>query len=212
MVTGSIHRLTRSVTPGGYNYNENVTGYPYNPTKAKQLLAAAGYPNGLKTNLTFQVNPENQDTVTAVQAYLSQVGITATLDPADMSRFVGIYSNTAGWNNSILFPMGIACSLGSDPARGLMTPLSSKRARFWSINIPADYDKLLLSAAVEPDAAKRQTQFKDVSKMITDQYAMITPIYVQWWIGVSNSQTLHDFTMNGVAPGVWYPQKAWLSK
>jgi len=198
-------------TPGGYAYNPAVAGYPYNPAKAKELLAAAGYPNGFKTTLTFQVNPENQDTVTAVQAYLSQVGITATLDPADQSRFVGIYSNQSGWNNAILFPIGIACSLGSDPGRGLMTPMSSKRARFWSIDIPADYDKLLVESNTEPDAAKRQAGFKTVSKMITDQYAMITPIYVQWWIGVSTTQ-VHDFTMNGVAPGVWYPQIVWLSK
>ena len=198
-------------TPGGYCYNQEIAGYPYNPPKAKQLLAAAGYPNGFKTTLTFQVNPENQDTVTAVQAYLSQVGITANLDPADQSRFVGIYSNQSGWNNAMLFPIGIAASLGSDPGRGLMTPMSSKRARFWSIDIPADYDKLLLEANTEPDAAKRQTEFRTISKMITDQYAMITPIYVQWWIGVSTTQ-VHEFTMNGVAPGVWYPQNVWLSK
>jgi hypothetical protein len=48
--------------------------------------------------------------------------------------------------------------------------------------------------------------------MAIDKYCLVIPVYEQYFIGVYDSKTLHDFTLNGVAPGVWYPQKAWLSK
>jgi peptide/nickel transport system substrate-binding protein len=51
--------------------------YPYNPTLAKQLLAKAGYKNGLKITLT---SPSVDDSLAEqIQGQLAQVGITATI-------------------------------------------------------------------------------------------------------------------------------------
>jgi peptide/nickel transport system substrate-binding protein len=48
--------------------------YPYNPAKAKQLLAEAGYPNGFDTELVSYLLPQWEG---AVQNYLGAVGINA---------------------------------------------------------------------------------------------------------------------------------------
>jgi peptide/nickel transport system substrate-binding protein len=50
--------------------------YPYDPAKAKQLLADAGYPNGFDTELVTYQLPQWAD---AVQGYLKAVGINAKI-------------------------------------------------------------------------------------------------------------------------------------
>ncbi len=50
--------------------------YDYNPGKAKQLLAEAGYPNGFDTEITSYLLPQFEG---AVQGYLKAVGINAKI-------------------------------------------------------------------------------------------------------------------------------------
>jgi peptide/nickel transport system substrate-binding protein len=51
--------------------------YPYNPTLARQLLAKAGYPHGLKITLTAPA--VSNSLAEQIQGQLAQVGITATI-------------------------------------------------------------------------------------------------------------------------------------
>jgi len=80
-------------------YNPNFPVREYNPQKAKQLLAEAGYPNGFKTKIL--VMQGSNDLAQGIQAYLADVGIQAEVDVADPGRFIGaIYQG--GWSGSLL--------------------------------------------------------------------------------------------------------------
>ena len=77
-------------------YNPSAVGYPYNPTKARQLLAEEGYASGFKTKITYFSNRENDRLYSPLQAYLKAVGVDLELDPAQMARWNTVLTGTNG--------------------------------------------------------------------------------------------------------------------
>jgi ABC-type transport system substrate-binding protein len=59
---------------GALGYDPSVLPYDYNPTYAKQLLAAAGYPNGFSGSMDL-ASSDNPNEALAVIGQLQQVGV-----------------------------------------------------------------------------------------------------------------------------------------
>jgi peptide/nickel transport system substrate-binding protein len=86
---GIYNPLKSLPPPGEWGYSASYDPRPYNPTKAKQLLADAGYPNGLKLKLLILNDPVSQDIGIALKQYLDSAGFDIELDVADPGRFFG---------------------------------------------------------------------------------------------------------------------------
>jgi peptide/nickel transport system substrate-binding protein len=63
-----------------FGFNPNLKAYPYDPAKAKQLLAEAGYPTGFKVSMeVYNTAPEWPSVGLFVQQQLRDIGIEADL-------------------------------------------------------------------------------------------------------------------------------------
>jgi peptide/nickel transport system substrate-binding protein len=75
--------------PGFYPYSAQAefqpAAYRYDPAKAKQLLADAGYPNGVTLKILLYAFPFDQGLIQAIQAQMAKAGIT--LEPQVMSSY-----------------------------------------------------------------------------------------------------------------------------
>jgi peptide/nickel transport system substrate-binding protein len=79
--------------PGMIGENPAVKPYPHDVAKAKQLLAAAGFPKGFATELYYPTlprpyMPEPQRIAETIQADLAAAGIAVTLQPFEWGVFL----------------------------------------------------------------------------------------------------------------------------
>jgi dipeptide transport system substrate-binding protein len=83
---------TNPIPPGLWSYNKSVKDDAFNPTEAKKLLAAAGYPNGFTTDLWAMpvqrpYNPNAKRIAELMQADLAKVGVKAEIKSFEWGEY-----------------------------------------------------------------------------------------------------------------------------
>lgn len=89
-----------------WGYDPSIPGREYNPEKARNLLAEAGYPKGVELKLLVVSTPSSKQVGEAVKAFLEDAGFQIDLDLADPGRFYSsVFGN--GWQDLAIFFTGL---------------------------------------------------------------------------------------------------------
>ncbi|WP_098412492.1 ABC transporter substrate-binding protein [Thioclava sp. ES.031] len=75
MINGRATPATQPLPPSMPGYTEGYEGYPFDPAKAKEMLAEAGLPDGFETELYVMNTDPNPRIAQAIQQDLSQIGV-----------------------------------------------------------------------------------------------------------------------------------------
>ena len=79
IINGRAVPANQPLPPSMPGYNNSLTGYEYDPAKAKALLAEAGYADGFDTELWVANVDPNPRIAQAIQQDLAEIGVNAEL-------------------------------------------------------------------------------------------------------------------------------------
>ncbi|MEO6462761.1 MAG: ABC transporter substrate-binding protein, partial [Candidatus Eisenbacteria bacterium] len=155
--------------PTLWGYNRAVVGYAYDPAKAKELLAKAGFPNGFKTELWAMTGPrpympDPLKVAEAIQSDLKAVGIDASLKTLEWGTYLDQVQNGKA-------PMALFGWTGDngDPDNFLYTLLGKAATRLPAQNVAFyrsdEVDGLLIQAQEEVDMAKRTALYEQAQAL-----------------------------------------------
>jgi len=93
ILNGRAFPATGPVPPGTPGDNSALEPFAYDPEAAREMLAAAGYPDGLTTEILTNTDPTNVSVSQAIIADWAQIGVNATLSTIDNAQFLDILIN-----------------------------------------------------------------------------------------------------------------------
>ena len=150
------------LSPDAFGFDPSLPAYEYNPAKAKQLLAQAGYPNGI--DVTLDVEGSFAETAQAIGSLLTRAGIRTkvVVGEGTVLRTRWLQDKTkngdmwlTSWGNGSLDPEDIFAPTLQTGDRGNSAGYSNKVV-----------DGLLSAASTETNAAKRADLFSKAQKQV----------------------------------------------
>ncbi len=158
--------------PSTWSYDKAIAAYPYDPAKAKALLAQAGYPNGFSTTIWLRpqgsvLNPKPKAGAELLQADLAKIGVKAEVKVIEWGELI---KQAKQGQHDLLF-MGWAGDNG-DPDN-YFAPLFSCNGVKSGINFARfcdpKLDKLITEARSTPDQAARAKDYEAAQKIVHDE-------------------------------------------
>jgi peptide/nickel transport system substrate-binding protein len=149
-------------------HDDTLKPYPYDPAKAKALLAEAGYPNGL--DVTFYVTESGSGMLspvlmgTAIQADFAAVGIRAKIETYEWNTFLGKIIPGMEGKAQVAELSFMTQDPDMHPFLGLRTGAPVNSGRYSNPEV----DKLIDAARAEPDQAKRAALYKKMQDILAD--------------------------------------------
>ena len=166
--TLGLSRLTGSIVPRVFQFAVPMEPLPYDPAKAKKLLAEAGYPNGFDAG-DLTPFPPYFSMGEAIISNLQEVGIRTRMRTMERAAFFST------WRDKKLRGLILVVTAPMGNAATRLEPYAIKNGIYAYGSLPP-VDDLYAQQAREVDVKKREALVHQIQKQITE-HVMHVPIY-----------------------------------
>jgi peptide/nickel transport system substrate-binding protein len=158
--------------PRSFEFALPLEPYPYDPARAKKLLAEAGYPNGFDAGELHQL-PPYFSLGEAIANYFQAVGIRIRMRPMERAAYFALIQSKKAKGVCVC-----TSSLYGNAASRLSEVIPSDGA--WAYGGYPDIDALFKQQAVETDWKKREALLHQIQRLVYER-VRYGPIYDYIW-------------------------------
>jgi peptide/nickel transport system substrate-binding protein len=165
ILAGAGSVSTAPIVPAVFGYH-TVGPYPYDPARARQLLAEAGFPQGFKATLHHPTGRYMMDVtiIEAIQGMLREVGVEVELVTMEWAAYLAFLRVPPADAKHQMFMLGWGC-VTLDADYGIYPLLHSSQwpPAGWGVSYFKNdlADALMDQARTNPDRAQRKTLYRD---------------------------------------------------
>ena len=165
IMQGNAFRLAGPFGPGIPGYDPDLQPYPYDPEKAKQLLAEAGYADGFDLVLTSPNGRYLNDRLVseAVAGMWSEIGVRTTVQVMDWSPFV---EGVLGKTHDAFFFLQIGVPLDASVSINFH---AGRQGAAWQGYSNDEASKIIDEAVTVLDEAERNAMYKRLGQIIYEE-------------------------------------------
>ena len=173
------------LAPGVFGYDENVEGISYDPEKAKELLAEAGYEDGLDLTIWTNDSPERVNTAVYLQESLKEIGVNLTVEQLEW----GAYLEQTAEGNHDMFILGWSTVTGDADYATYPLFHSSMKGDPGNRSFLEDeeIDSLLEAGRQETDEEKRLEIYSELQEKLVDVAPMAYIHHQNYLTGVNSA-------------------------
>ena len=174
--TLGLSRPTGSIVPREFEFALPVAPPAYNPARARQLLAEAGYPSGFDGGELTPFPPYNSMGET-IQGWLQAVGIRTRMRSMERGAFM------TSWREKKLHGVVLTISGVSGNAATRLESFVTKNGAFAFGSLP-EVDDLFRRQAGELDRKKREALLHQLQRILQEQVTQVPVYHLGFPIGV----------------------------
>ncbi|TMW72209.1 glutathione ABC transporter substrate-binding protein [Alteribacter natronophilus] len=184
VLEGAAEKAVGPVSESVFGFDDSVEDLGYDPERARELLAEAGYEDGFETSIWTNDSAEREDIAVVVQSQLEEIGVDASIEVLEW----GAYLDETAAGNHDMFILGWSTGTGDADFAIYSLFHSSQQGTGGNKTFIEDdeLDSLIEEARRETDEAAREEIYSEIIHFLRDEAPMMYLYHTDYLVGVGD--------------------------